>query len=55
MVEPIANDWARVTGPEGLNILARFLGGDQTATRPLTAIVAAAEAGSFDADYARKS
>jgi hypothetical protein len=52
MVAPIANDWARVIGPEGLDILARYLGGDQSAARPLTAIINAAATGHYDDDYA---
>ena len=49
-----ALDWARVTGPAGLDLLHRFLGGDQSAAPGLTAIICAAESGRYDADYAGK-
>ena len=52
MTETVALEWACVTGPEGLDLLRRYFGGDQTATPGLAAIVKAAEAGQYDADYA---
>jgi hypothetical protein len=52
MSDAIAHDWARVTGPEGLDLLRRYLDGDQTAAPELTAIFEAADAGRYDAQYA---
>ena len=52
MTEAAALEWARVTGPEGLDLLRRYFGGDQTAAPGMTAIINAAEAGQYDADYA---
>ena len=52
MTEAIALDWARVTGPEGLDLLRRFLGGDQSAAPGLAAIIDAAETGCDDTNYA---
>jgi len=52
MTNPLAADWARVTGPEGLEILRCFLAGDSDAAEPMTTIINAALAGYYDADYA---
>jgi hypothetical protein len=48
----IAADWARVCGPEGLDLLARFLDRDPACTGAMATIVAAANAGDYDTDYA---
>ncbi|WP_114288076.1 hypothetical protein [Candidatus Halocynthiibacter alkanivorans] len=52
MSDAIAQDWAQVTGPGGLDLLRRYLDGDQTAAPELTAIFEAADAGRYDAEYA---
>ncbi len=52
MTEAVALEWARATGPEGLDLLRRYLGGDQTAAPGMPAIIKAAEAGQYGADYA---
>ena len=52
MSGPLSADWKRVSGPQGLDVLRRFLAGDSDASDDLTAIVDAAQNGDYDADYA---
>ena len=52
MTDHLALDWTQVTGPEGLDLLRRYLAGDQSAAPAMTAILKAAQSGHYDADYA---
>lgn len=52
MTKSIADDWSRVSGPEGLEILSRFLADDKSADAPLSEILEAADSGHYDAGYA---
>lgn len=52
MTVSISQDWSRVTGPEGQDVLRRFLADDQSAAAALTEIMDAANSGFYDADYA---
>ena len=52
MTRSISTGWARVIGVEGLDLLRRYLDGDQSAKPDLLEIFDAADAGQYDSDYA---
>jgi len=52
MKQSISADWSRVIGPEGLDLLRRYLAGDQLAKPDLVEIFDSADAGQYDSEYA---
>jgi hypothetical protein len=52
MTETTLLAWARVTGPEGRELLSRFLQGDRNVAASMASIVDAADAGHYDAELA---
>jgi len=52
MKHSISADWSRVIGPEGLDLLRRYLAGDQLAKPDVVEIFDSADAGQYDSEYA---
>lgn len=52
MTVAVAENWAYVTGQEGLDLLSRVLQGDKSGEPGLNAVIDAADMGQYDADFA---